>query len=216
MTCKLLNSDHELKQLVLVPLLDQINTTIRKRMPNIIQKVEMALKAELWNSSEIQELSSSGKLAAILGVPKGEEWTRTAAIVDKVVSQTKIVLNDFRYVSGQLRGDLIVNILPVDLRELLSIPQATLDAKDWNFPFLKWLLTAGDKMIVNGYGTLVIPSKGFGRSESAIQIKSGHSSLVFRVPPQWSGVSHDNLLTRAISSDSFKEQLIQILYSFIL
>lgn len=206
--------------MIMAQLLDQINAQVHKQMDKIVNKTQAVLKQEIWASPEIQELSSSGKLAAVLGLDRGSEYPRVSAIVDKVVSQTRVTVEQFRFVSGQTRGNVTISILPLDYRELLSIPEATLNAPDWEFPFLKWLLQNGDRIIVESHGTLYLPTKDFAgsRSGGAIQIKSPtqNAKLIWRVPPVWAGTSENNLLTRSIQSDSFRDQLFQILISSIL
>jgi hypothetical protein len=84
--------------------------------------------------------------------------------------------------------------------------------------FIDMLVNWGDKILINGYGTLFIPSRTISgsRSGSAIQIKSDKAnSLIRRVPPQYSGVPADNILTRALNTTQFIDSLSNILSTII-
>ena len=73
-----------------------------------------------------------------------------------------------------------------------------------SLPWLQWLLTAGDAIIVTGY-SVEYSGSPTSRSGGAIMVPKG----VFKVDSSFSGTADDNFISRAINKyqDRIKESV---------
>jgi len=75
-------------------------------------------------------------------------------------------------------------------------------------PWLSWLLTRGNEIIIQEYGVLY--GSGFGRTDGA---KMSNKKAPFMVDPAYSGTADNNFITRALAphqraiSNIIKEEL---------
>jgi hypothetical protein len=101
----------------------------------------------------------------------------------------------FKYLGGFIIGRSFVAIQPANHFELLTLPQAVVIIEDGaRLPWLDWLLHYGDQIIIADFG--VKYQSGRGRSGGATMEKGG---TPFRVNPQYSGVSGNNFIVRALN-----------------
>lgn len=97
---------------------------------------------------------------------------------------------------NQLRGGLRIVMLKSDLQDILSLEAASYQSTSFEVPWLEWLLTQGDRIIVAGYNINynVSPAdRAASRSGVAIMEKGGG----WRVPPEFAGTLESNWITKA-------------------
>lgn len=82
-------------------------------------------------------------------------------------------------------------------------------------PWLEWLLTAGNQILVRDYyvkfGSYKFPPS---RSRKAVMVKG--PGRVFKMPPQHAGTVNNNFVTRALTSDQFKSDVRNVIEREIL
>ncbi len=160
--------------------------TIRAGLPRL---VEDALNA----SSEWSSLVG-GRLQAELGVPQPDRVLRSMILA--IVEASEVRVLPVSVLGDGLAGGLSVSILRVDLAEVLGggVPDSTIRTKGgFVVPWLDWLLTAGDEILILDYEFV---GGNFLGSRTGLGIMRRGGS--WRVPPEFAGVIGSNWLTRAL------------------
>jgi hypothetical protein len=105
-----------------------------------------------------------------------------------------------------LRGGLVIDMVKADFSEILSLADASYQRKDWEVPWLKWLLTEGDRIIISTYHisyNLTPAERKRSFSGVALMEKGGG----WRVPPQFAGTIDDNWITRAFNNKQTQDYI---------
>ena len=170
--------------------IDQLRIRIR---PDLVNYVEKKLKE--YPSNTYYSLNF-GELQRDFGFSPGEN---VAEQVVKTISSS-IQLSKLGPTSVSL-GGFRLEILKEGIQSLLSKNFAAYDSNGNTVDWLRWLLTAGDTIVVADYQ--VMKDKGTPLSSS----RSGYALMIspkmsqgFRVDPNHSGTIDDNWITRALFS----------------
>jgi len=192
---KILETDVVIKRRIMKAVAKEVNVIFNKAKPRIFTEMQKLTEKLLFASPEIQSLQG-GDLQAVFGIRKGEEDSVVYAIVKAVSSSVKVenIVISARSSMG-LRGGMKIYIQPDDFSNLLSLPEGYVfygegDAN--TIPWLQWLLTLGDKILIGDYH---FEAKDMGRSTMGIMVPKG----TFRVPPSYSGTEDNNFITRAFA-----------------
>lgn len=177
----------------------EVKLLFRKSVYKIQADIINLMIEALYQSPEILSLQS-GKLKADFGL----DFDPTEVIIYAIANSTTVQLNNFKFGGSTAENVLTINIQPEDFRNVLNLREASiLTEKGSALPWLEWLLTAGDSIIITNYHVSYVPNPS-SRSGSAIMIPKG----VFKVDSSFSGTIQNNFITRAI--DSHQEQIIEI------
>ena len=170
--------------------IDQLRIRIR---PDLVNYVEKKLKQ--YPSNTYYSLNF-GELQRDFGFMPGEN---VAEQVVKTISSS-IQLSKLGPTSVSL-GGFRLEILKEGIQSLLNKGFAAYDSDGNTVDWLRWLLTAGDTIVVADYQ--VMKDKGTPLSSS----RSGYALMIspkmskgFRVDPNHSGTIDDNWITRALFS----------------
>ena len=170
--------------------IDQLRIRIR---PDLVNYVEKKLKE--YPSNTYYSLNF-GELQRDFGFSPGEN---VAEQVVKTISSS-IQLSKLGPTSVSL-GGFRLEILKEGIQSLLNKSFAAYDSNGNTVDWLRWLLTAGDTIVVADYQ--VMKDKGTPLSSS----RSGYALMIspkmsqgFRVDPNHSGTIDDNWITRALFS----------------
>jgi len=170
--------------------IDQLRIRIR---PDLVNYVEKKLKQ--YPSNTYYSLNF-GELQRDFGFMPGEN---VAEQVVKTISSS-IQLSKLGPTSVSL-GGFRLEILKEGIQSLLNKGFAAYDSNGNTVDWLRWLLTAGDTIVVADYQ--VMKDKGTPLSSS----RSGYALMIspkmskgFRVDPNHSGTIDDNWITRALFS----------------
>jgi hypothetical protein len=156
---------------------------------NIERKVKDLVKTAISSSPEISSLSS-GSLKFDFGLTEDP----SSQIVNAVVNSVFVDVKKVRATKGKFSGGITINIQPSSFSNLLSLSVATQDIESGgSIPWLNWLLTQGDAIIIADFG--VEYGTGTGRSGGATM---DEKFAPFRVDPSYSGTVDNNFITRAI------------------
>lgn len=163
---------------------------IQKYLDNATSKVLNSMRptivSAIMSSPEIQSIDG-GLLKADFGLTSSP----AGAIVDSIVSTLKIQTQKVTTSSNKITGGFIVTMQPNDYSNLFSLPQANQTILNGSLPWLKWLLTFGDTVIIVDSKVEYGP---YGRTGLAKMIRGGP----FKVNSAFSGTIDDNFITRAL------------------
>lgn len=173
--------------------LERIGQSLRRNADAIRDEVRDYMRIRIIKSDTWKSLFS-GKLRGELGLNKRHE--RLTAILKawedcvRVYSQPQIVGNE-------LKNALIIKVLE-SYNTAAQLPQAIINSKGGDVPWLLWLLTAGTSVVVGNYHVktgLTASEKHRSRTGEAIMVPG----KVYRVPAEFSGTQSNNFVTRALS-----------------
>jgi len=166
----------------------EFNNRIRNGLEKISRDIENLSRELITNSPEIQSLKS-GSLKGDFGISKGED--PTGAIIEAIVKSVDVVHTIVAGGGRSITGGITVNIQPQSFSNLLSLPGVkVMTEKGTVLPWLEWLLTFGDKIIITEYH---VEYNNSGRSGLASMASGG----TFRVNPSFSGTIENNFISRA-------------------
>lgn len=170
----------------------EFNKRIQRNITKIEDDIKKVVKELISNCAEIKSIQS-GSLRADFGIPADQNPAHNivSAIVNSVEVEHELIVP--KSSGKKFTGGLTVNIQPKDVANLLALSGVTVTtAKGTNLPWLEWLLTLGDKIIITGYH--VDYKSGTGRSGRGTMADGD----TFRVNPSFSGTTDNNFITRAL------------------
>ncbi len=176
-------------------LAEMANKEIRNRVAGIKSALQPIVAAALFDCPEIRSLAS-GVLRFDFGLTADPGPQIVAAIVQSLDIKTKRVTGS----QNGIKGGLTIVLQPTDYANLLSLPVAmqTLEIES-SIPWLEWLLTAGDTIIIANYG--VQYGAGLGRSGGANMVSLKKAPIgPFKVNSAFSGSIDNNFITRALDA----------------
>ena len=186
---KFLESNSQLEKQIRKALADEINKTLKPQVTQLETKLKPVFRSALQKSPEINSLSSS---SGTLRLEFGLDSDPSAAIINAVIESLNVEwvkVNPTNFLGG-----LIVTIQPSDFNNLLTLPQANQSIIGGSLPWLSWLLTLGDTVIITGYG---VEFGSFPNTRTG-QAKMSTKFAPYKVNSAFSGTIDDNFITRAI------------------
>jgi hypothetical protein len=168
------------------------NIAAKKVRPHLKQLIEDAI----LNAPETKSLFG-GELQGELGATDTEISSAINNIIDKIINNINISVVNFTPFGNVMRGSIVISIFPFSLTdELISFTNASfLTKQGTQIPWLEWLLTLGDKIIVRRYAVDFLNTRG---SRTGLATMTPIKSKGWRVPPQFSGTTYNNFITRSL------------------
>lgn len=194
---KLKDRQSDIEKKILSAIKDEINSILLGVVFVIQRQIRELLKERITNSETWKSLES-GQLRAELGLPD-DILTRLQEILDIWIKQIEV---DYQMVTGTntLKGGISVGMLETDWMEVISSQAANIITKyGMVLPWLEWLLTYGDKVIIQDYNVLM---KATEQSRSGMAIMAKKVGGEWRVPPEFSGTSDNNFITEILENMS--------------
>jgi hypothetical protein len=191
LSIRILESDRQIAALVNRGLASAFNQTIRQNVPALRTRVRSIIAGALYNSHEIASLSG-GTLMADFGLTSDP----SQSIVSSIVSSMNITTRPTTSSSSTIRGGFTLTMQPSDYSNILSLPVSQQVIDGGSIPWLEWLLTLGDAVIIANFGVEYGP---FGRTGRAHMLESAKP---FKVNSSFSGTPNNNFVTRAIQTVS--------------
>ena len=186
---KIIDSKAQIEANIFKSLYAGVKSLFTKAAPKIESEIKKLTKDILIQSPEINSLQS-GKLKFDFGL----DTDPTGQIIEAIVSSVHVYFKDFKLSKNGYSNTLNIYIQPSDFNNLLALPIAVqITEKGIELPWLSWLLTAGDAVIITQYHVEYSPS---GRSGGAQMIPGG----IFKVDSAFSGTVDDNFITRAFKN----------------
>jgi len=186
---KITTSNARVRALINKALAKEGEKALKGAASNIRKQVKEVVRRAIATCPEMRELSS-GTLKFDFGLTQDP----SAAIANSVANSTRVSVSKITSTGGSFRGGVKITVQPSTFSNLLSLPVAQQAIESGgSIPWLKWLLTAGDAIIIGDFG--VDYEVGTGRTGGATMKKS---EKPFKVNPLYSGDEVDNFVTRAI------------------
>lgn len=186
LSLKINESSREIQNRILQALSIDLNNHISRAMPNIEQYFKIKINDIIVNSHTSWFLSN-GQLKADFGL----DFDPVPAIAQAVADSVKV---NFKRLDKRLKGGIEITVQPLDYLNLLSLPESVvITEKGAQLPWLDWLLTYGNSVIIVNFGVLY--QQGLGRSGMGIMVQGNRP---FTIDPFFAGTKDDNWITRAI------------------
>lgn len=159
-----------------------LNTSSSK----VLNSMRPIIASAILSSPEIQSIEG-GLLKADFGLTSNA----ADAIVNSIISTLRIQTQKVITNSNKITGGFLVTMQPNDYMNLFNLPQANQKIINGSLPWLNWLLTLGDTVIIVNSQVEYGP---YGRTGLAKMTKGGP----FKVNSAFSGTINDNFITRAL------------------
>ena len=199
---KILDSMKSIEKKVNSATAEVINKTIKINKSSITSKAKAFAIQSLLSQPEIFSLAG-GELAGAFGLPASSAQAAISAITQSFSSSIYTKIQKFD--NNLKQGGVYIYFQPSNFVNLLNLPEGhTMYAKG-DLHWLQWLLKRGDEIIVAGYE--FEGRSGRGRSGLGYMTIGGS----FRVPPQFSGTTDNNFISRALVGKSQEHAISNIL-----
>lgn len=188
---KIIDSNNKIEKNILDGCRDELKKIFTKAIPKIRADVINLTVDALSKSPEIQSLKYG-----ILKFDFGLTEDPTTAIIYAVANSIDVYFKGLRLNKNSTSNVLSIYIQPSDFQNLLNLSEAYSVVELGNsLPWLKWLLTAGDAVLIKGYH-VEYGNNPNSRSGGAIMVPKS----IFKVNSTFSGTEDDNFITRALAN----------------
>lgn len=184
---KLVETENQFRKKVNKAIADEANKNIPKKIPKVRNQIRPLVSTALLASPEILSLQSG-----ILRAEFGLERDPSADIVEAIVNSLKVQY--FPISSKNLTGGIRVIMQPASFSNLLSLDVAQQPIEGGSLPWLEWLLTLGDSIIIANFG---VQFGAFQDTRSG-QARMNSKFAPYKVNSAFSGTRDNNFITRAV------------------
>jgi hypothetical protein len=188
---KILDTDIEIKKMIFKAMSLELNKKIKANYKKAATEIQAVIPTWIAEQPEVDSLRQQavpGSLNAQFGLPPGQADLALTTIVQAVADTIK---PEVKFLNEKLKGFVQFTIQPSNFANLLGLGEGFVFTEP-ELHWLNWLLTQGSSPIVTGYQ--YEPGTG-GRSGGGTMI----GGQLWRVPPQFSGTSDNNFITRALA-----------------
>ena len=188
----LLESNSEIRSLILNSIISDLRQTIAKSIPKISSDLKILIKEALKEEPEYQSLVG-GKLRAEFGIPDASNVDLVVEALGNTLEVTQKPLN--AAASGITGGFTIYMMRSSDMGGIIYTDIASIiDSKGYSIPWLEWLLLKNNQILVKNY-EVQYTNNPRSRSGMALMYPSNSN---WRVPPEFAGSITNNWTTRAV------------------
>lgn len=193
-------SNAQIDRLVRKACQDELNTFFTSRMYNIKTGLQKDV-LDLYYQDKTTDALINGPLNAHFGFVAGKEEYIVSSILDVVIKDMEFEFKPFKYSGEKYSGGLTVKILNEDFKKLLNLSVAYTPNKNDILPWLDWLLTKGNAIIITDFKiSFGVLKKGqFSRSQEAIMIPADGD--FWKVPAEFAGTPRKNWLTKVLTEN---------------
>ena len=190
---KVLESNNAIMKKIHIALAKEFNKTLSQSVARMYRELQPLISSALLSSPEMLSLSGG-----VLRVDFGLTSDPSSAIVSAIVSSLDIQIQPAKATAAGIKGGLLITMQPIDYNNLFSLSVAEqMTAKGASLPWLQWLLTFGQQIIVANFGVEYGAGKGIsGGGYMAVDERP------FKVSSQYAGTVDDNFITRAVDGIS--------------
>jgi hypothetical protein len=188
---KIIDSNNKIEKSILDACRDEAKKIFTKAIPKIRADVINLTVDALSKSPEIKSLQY-GTLKFDFGLTSDPTTTLIYAIANSV----DVYFKGLKLNKNSTTNVLSIYIQPSDFQNILNLPDAYSVTELGNsLPWLEWLLTAGDAILVKDYH-VEYGNYSQSRSGGAIMVPKS----IFKVNSSFSGTEDDNFITRALAN----------------
>lgn len=177
---------------------DKIESAYYSVIRRVRNELTRIIRESILTSPEVQSLSG-GMLQYEVGATDQKVSSAIDFIIERLSNTIQIDFTPFNLFGGKFSSKITISCFPKTLiSDVLNHPDSRyLTDNGVDIPWMQWLLTLGDKIIVRKY-QVNYSNKIGSRTGGATMRRS--KSGGWRVPPQFSGTINDNFITRALDS----------------
>lgn len=190
--------ENQIKQDMLLAIGAHLDRAMRGAASILPFLIKPLIFISIENTPEYQSLLS-GRLLADFGIQNPD--VVLTAIKDAVYSGLEVLYDRVTTSGDTIVGGLTIQFLRSDFSDVLPTERLA----GTPIPWLQWLLTAGDSIVISNYTVSYDTNGANSRTGQAFMIQS---DVGYRVPPEFSGTSTNNWLTRAF--DNIDDELTRI------
>ena len=188
LSIRLTETTANIEKKILRALVGEANSGFLKSVTRAKEPIKVIVRNALQSCPEISSIDG-GKLRADFGIPVGED--ATTPIVNAIADSISFIAQKFSIKGKNISGGVTIGIQPSSFVNLLNLGRTETE-RGGSIPWLQWLLTAGDSIIIADFGVEYGP---YGRSGmGAMRVKR----RPFKVNSAFSGTATDNFITRAL------------------
>ena len=184
---------------------DHINSIAIKIAADVTETIKPLVYDAVHDCHEMQALRSSDLRAAMgLNPPQARDVSKQ--IAESVSSS--LIVESGKVTPKNLSTMISIYVQPAGLDNVLSVGGSTVDytsteGKQVTIPWLDWLLTEGDRILVSGFSLEL--GQGLGRSWGGRMVEAPTGS--WRIEPQYAGTLTDNFVTRALAEKKLESAI---------
>lgn len=207
---RLTTTEKQFQKMVLQEMVNKLTPAMGKAT----FKIEKALKINLRQiirQTDTYQAILEGPLNAHFGIRRGEEKQRLENIINALMVGLKVYFKPPRLRGNSIEGGYLITAIKSDFSEVLGLPDGITVSKGVSLPWLNWLLTQGDSIIISDYSIDFGNYTTTSRSGEAIMIPNNAGS--WRVPLAVSGTINSNWFTRMI--EQFRNQISNLISKII-
>jgi hypothetical protein len=192
---KLIENNSTINKYILMALLPEVTDYMNDVMKYIKTNLPEVVRNSIISAPEYSALVG-GQLMFELGIPD---------VNQKLSGLLNIWMNNINYeykapsiTNNKIISNFSASMIRIDFDDVIYSEYAIIrDAKGYTLPWLEWLLTEGNKVLVPSHEVIFGPSS-HSRTGNAIMRKNKNRS--WKVPAQYAGTLNDNWITRALDS----------------
>ena len=140
---KIVQSNARIRALINKALAKEGNIVLKRVESSIRKQVVEVVRRSIAASPEIDSLSN-GTLRLDFGLTEDP----AIDIIKSVVASVRVSVSKIISSRGNFKGGIRITIQPSTFHNLLSLPVAEQAIEGGDLPWLKWLLTSGDSIII--------------------------------------------------------------------
>ena len=184
---------------------DHNNSIAIKIAADVTETIKPLVYDAVHDCHEMQALRSSDLRAAMgLNPPQARDVSKQ--IAESVSSS--LIVESGKVTPKNLSTMISIYVQPAGLDNVLSVGGSTVDytsteGKQVTIPWLDWLLTEGDRILVSGFSLEL--GQGLGRSWGGRMVEAPTGS--WRIEPQYAGTLTDNFVTRALAEKKLESAI---------
>ena len=187
---KLLEPNSTIVKKINIALAKEVNKKWTKYSKEVAKQIRPVVSAALYSSPEISSLSGG-----VLRIDFGLTSNPSSEIVNAILNTLTVTPKKAQVSGSNIVGGLTITLQPVDYNNLFSLSVAEQIIEGGSIPWLRWLLTRGNSIIIADFG--VEYQSGEGRSGGGTM---SSKQRPFKVNSKFAGTIDDNFITRAISN----------------
>lgn len=203
MVLKFRESEKQIQRMVETAIAKEINKKVKEILPKVRAQMTPIIMTALATCPEMLSLKN-GVLRAEFGIRNDPTPQLLAAIMSTL--QYKQL-----YAQRGRGGGIQVVMQPSDYSNLFTQGFSEQKIRDGSLPWLRWLLTFGDSIIITGFGVEFGNFKGKA-SRTGKAVMSDELGP-YKVNSAFSGTVNDNFITRAV--ERTLPQLIRVFRSVL-
>jgi hypothetical protein len=193
----------EITRGIINSLRDTINSKLHLIARDIKKDLEKLCDSLMKSSPEYKSISG-GVLRTALAIDHPEEALKDilSEIRNNIDVTFKLISNN----KSVWDSGININILKNGVQELLNLSTGKYQGKLFEVPWLEWLLTQGDRVIIANYPiTYTLTPKQRRMAKSGIEIMEQGGG--WRIPPQFAGTVGDNWVSRTFNTAVLKQEV---------